>query len=151
MPDSPPRRRLLVVDDDAAVRTILERSLASHGFDVQLAASADDAIRIVKSTRVPLDLVILDVVLPAPGSTAVLEELKGLMHPLRVLVISGYDEASVRRSSLIAGLEHEPRYRLLEKPFETAALLDEVDRLLEASEAVIEVVSGEWPVPDDAA
>lgn len=138
---------LFLVDDDPAILAVLDRYFRRAGYRVLVAPSADSAIDIIERSRSRLDLAILDVVLPAPGSPAVLEALRATMRPLRVLLISAYDEASIRRSSLVTSLEKEPRFRIVEKPFPLADLLDCVEELLASDDEVIEVATGEWRVP----
>lgn len=142
-----PPGSILLVEDDAAVRTVLERRLLREGYDVLVASTAEQAIAAVEFARAPICLALLDVVLPAPGSVAVLEALRPVMSPLRVLIISGFDEASVRRSNLFAALEHEPHLRFLEKPFEMATLIDHIEDLLRRGEAAVEIATGEWRIP----
>jgi two-component system response regulator MprA len=53
---------ILAVDDDAKIRSVLGRGLRFEGYDVQLAADGYEALRIARA--LPLDLVVLDVMLP---------------------------------------------------------------------------------------
>ena len=53
---------LLVVDDDAKLRTLLQRYLSSNGFRVSAAADAEEARALMKSMA--FDLLILDVMMP---------------------------------------------------------------------------------------
>lgn len=138
---------ILLVEDDAAVRRVLERRLRREGYDVVVAPSAEQAIAAVEYAKAPICLALLDVVLPPPGSTAVLEALRPVMSPLRVLIISGFDEASVRRSSLFSALEHEPHFRFLEKPFELVTLIAYIEDLLRRDEPAVEIATGEWRIP----
>ncbi len=143
------RGTILVVEDDKGLRIVLDRILRRSDFDVHVAADAIAGIQLAeRAPDLAFDLAILNVVLPPPGSAAVLAALRRVMRPLRVLVISGYDEASVRRSGLIAAFGGQPQYRFLEKPFELAMLLASVEELLASREEVIEVATGEWSVSD---
>ena len=67
-------QRILVVDDEQSIRTIIEYALKDAGFDVVTAARGDDAL--VAMEREPIDLVVLDVMLP--GMTGIV----GLEHAL---------------------------------------------------------------------
>jgi CheY-like chemotaxis protein len=63
-----PVTTILVVDDEPAMREVLELRLAEWGFRVALAGSAAEADREV--IRAAPDLVISDVVLPVSGSSS---------------------------------------------------------------------------------
>jgi two-component system KDP operon response regulator KdpE len=54
--------RILVVDDEPQILRSLRTTLASHGYDVQTAATGEEALAAVEG-RLP-DLVVLDLVLP---------------------------------------------------------------------------------------
>src|ERR1700760_3002380 len=57
-----PTATLLVVDDDRDIRLLLAHSLGARGYRVETAASARDMDQIL--ARMPVDLVILDVMMP---------------------------------------------------------------------------------------
>ena len=136
---------ILLVEDDASVRLVLDRILRRSGYDVTVAVDAVQAMELAEATRSngSFDLAILNVMLPPPGSTAVVEVLRQVMQPLRVLVISGYDEPSVLRSGLIDALTREARYQFLQKPFELTLLLDSVEKLLDSDSDVLEIAVAE--------
>lgn len=136
---------ILLVEDDAGVRMVLDRMLRRSGYHVTVAVNAVQAMELAEAARSTgmFDLAILNVVLPPPGSTAVVEVLRRVMQPLRVLVISGYDEPSVQRSGLIGALAREPRCQFLQKPFELALLLESVEKLLDSDSDVLEIAAAE--------
>ncbi len=83
-------KKVLVVDDQAEVRVAAGRWLALEGFEVELAASAEEALSFV-SQGAP-DVVCLDVELPGMSGMDALERMLELRPGLRVLVLSGHDE-----------------------------------------------------------
>jgi DNA-binding response OmpR family regulator len=56
------RAAVLVVDDDASVRSSLDRSFRRAGYDVHLADSSDSAFQVI-DVSCP-DIVLLDVMMP---------------------------------------------------------------------------------------
>jgi len=54
--------RVLVVDDEPAVRESISRSLRFEGYEVELAADGESALKF-QATR-PADAVVLDVMMP---------------------------------------------------------------------------------------
>jgi DNA-binding NtrC family response regulator len=81
-------RTILVVDDEADQRRLLGGFVASLGFRVQEAASAEDALTILRD-RVP-DMVLLDVRLPGISGIDALPEIRKIAARLPVLLITAY-------------------------------------------------------------
>ena len=65
---------VLVIDDDAAVRDLLQRSLAREGFRVLPAAGGEEGLRLARAARP--DAITLDVLMPGMDGWAVLAALK---------------------------------------------------------------------------
>lgn len=67
-------RRVLVIDDDPAIREILQRHLEKEGFEVAEASNGKEGI--YKAETDPPDMIILDVMMPDTDGWTVLEYLK---------------------------------------------------------------------------
>ena len=67
------KAKILIVDDDALNRIILEKTLSDE-HDVYLVTSGEDALAFVKHT--PVDLIILDIMMPGMNGYEVLVQLK---------------------------------------------------------------------------
>ncbi len=72
---------ILVVDDDAAVRTTLCRSLRRRGCRVTAAADGDEGLAAVRSQ--PFDLVVTDVQMPGRDGVALWRAATALRPELR--------------------------------------------------------------------
>jgi CheY-like chemotaxis protein len=82
-------KKILVVDDDQEILALLKSYLEHEKFDVYLASSAREALRLAKHA-VP-DLVILDVMMPDQGGLTIYKQLKearGPEMPTPVIVYS---------------------------------------------------------------
>ena len=114
----PPGRaqRLLVVEDEHAVRGVLERMLIAHGYEVVAASHPDHALAIV-AEGTPIDMLLTDVVMPGTSGAQLASRITELQPGLPVIFISGYTDRPD---------ELPPGARLLRKPFTRAALLHEV-------------------------
>ena len=101
-----------MVEDDAGVRTLAERVMRRLGYDVTIAASAEEALRSLTEDPRPLDLLVTDLVMPGMSGRELAETLRALQPGLRVLFTSGYSSDQVLRRSLAEG-----EGIFLEKPF----------------------------------
>jgi len=67
-------RRVLLAEDDRFLRRAAEARLRRHGFEVLTAADGEEALRLARAE--PLDLILLDVVMPKLQGFEVLKALK---------------------------------------------------------------------------
>jgi DNA-binding NtrC family response regulator len=80
--------KILIVDDDEGVRQILAQSLQTAGYAISAADSGERAVAMVREA--PVDLVILDMVLPRVDGLEVLREIATLRPETAVIMITGY-------------------------------------------------------------
>ena len=66
--------RILVVEDEQSIRTIVEYALRDAGFNVLTSARGDDALDVV--SREPVDLVVLDIMLPGLDGLEVCKRIR---------------------------------------------------------------------------
>jgi two-component system, cell cycle sensor histidine kinase and response regulator CckA len=112
--------QVLVVDDDPDQREAIRRVLERGGYSVVVAASGAEALRLLRSTHVPVDLLVTDVQMPGLVGDALVRQVRQSWPDLPVLFISGEPRfATLPR--LIGGPS-----RFLLKPFGPAELLDGV-------------------------
>ena len=120
--------RVFVVDDDAAVRESLGRALRLEGYDVELAADGAEALERLESDGADVDLVVLDVLMPAVDGLEVCRRLRRNGSRLPVLMLTARDEVADRVAGLDAGADD-----YVVKPFALAELLARVRALLRRS------------------
>lgn len=93
-----PACRVLIVDDDEAVRTLLEASLGTEDeLDVEIAAlarNAKEAYRLYLEDRP--DLVVVDLMLPGEGGLDIAAQLLEYEPGVPVVVFSAYVDEAVR-------------------------------------------------------
>jgi len=117
------------VEDETALRRVLERVLARAGYRVLAAASAETAYELLASE--PADAVLLDVQLPTMSGLALYLALVH-RHPTlagRIAIMSGDAEAEHVRS----WLEHNP-CTVLKKPCDMREIVEWARELLGASD-----------------
>jgi PAS domain S-box-containing protein len=83
--------RLLVVDDEQALANLIGRQLKSFGYDVSVATSTSEALRVVRERPQYFDLIITDVVMPDMTGYQLIREVMRLRTDLPVISISGGD------------------------------------------------------------
>ena len=115
--------RVLVVDDDHAVRESLRRSLAFNGYEVELAADGEQALKAVALSRP--DVVVLDVMMPRMDGLAACRALRAAGDDVAVLMLTARDDVSDRVAGLDAGADD-----YLPKPFALEELLARLRALL---------------------
>jgi len=120
---------ILVVDDEPIVRSSVRRALTRAGYRVLEAEDAPAAQRQLLGAQPPVDLVILDLVLPG-GGAGIFEVLKALRPDLKVLVSSGYTPDADIARAVVARADG-----FLAKPYELSELRAAVARALSRAAA----------------
>jgi two-component system cell cycle sensor histidine kinase/response regulator CckA len=86
----PKKNRILVVDDEKVVRELITGILSAEGFEVLQAKDGPDAIALLKAQSQPVDLVILDMIMPGMDGEEVLQKLREISKTLKVVISSGF-------------------------------------------------------------
>jgi sigma-B regulation protein RsbU (phosphoserine phosphatase) len=118
--------RILAVDDDALNLDLLAQRLSRQGHVVSTASDGEEALE--KARQQPLDLVLLDVMMPrldGYGTLAALKADEQLRH-IPVIMISALDELSSVVRCIEAGAED-----YLPKPFNATLLRARIGACLE--------------------
>ena len=126
--------RVLIVDDDAAVRRMLARSLGAEGYDVALASDGGGAL--VEIERSAPDLILLDVTMPGIDGLGVARRVRGKGDPVPILLLTARDGIADRVAGLDAGADD-----YLVKPFATDELLARVRALLRRGRSAGDLLS----------
>ncbi len=85
MKDAP---RILVVDDDPGIGLMLTKALARHGFQVDAATSADEALE--KSETTSYDAALVDLVMPGRDGKDLADTLRRRFPGLPIGLLTGY-------------------------------------------------------------
>lgn len=126
--------RILVVEDDFATLTAVGEKLRLEGHEVLTATDGEEArIRIADE---PLDLVVLDIMLPKLDGLSVLRWLRRKSRTLPVLILSARGREEEKVEGLRAGADD-----YLAKPFGVRELVARVDALLRRSHGPAKTLS----------
>lgn len=114
------KKKVLVVDDDDAIRAMVERVLQREQFDVDSARDGHEAIE--KLTRTDYSTVLLDLMMPrvdGHGVLRFLEESREVPRPFVIVMTANLQGASETAAA-------RPVFRILSKPFDIRQLVDHV-------------------------
>jgi CheY-like chemotaxis protein len=121
---APRTETILLVEDEAATRDAVHRSLTRAGYKVLLASNGAEALRIANANGSEIALVLSDSMMPEMGGLELAKRLRTTRPELVVLLMSGYTEEA---AALGFGRENLP---FIEKPFAAADLLAAIDAAL---------------------
>src|SRR5258705_8405355 len=126
--------RLLLVDDEADIREMLRDGLVRLGPPVDLAGTADEALRLAETAV--YDVAIIDYVLPGKRGLDLLQDLRKANHFLRSIIISGQiDHDTLSASELERQLQDRiAADKYLAKPTSFPVLQAAILEVLSASE-----------------
>jgi signal transduction histidine kinase len=116
------RASLLIVDDERGPAESL-RMIFKPSYDVFTASGGQQALDILHST--PIDVVTLDLRMPAMSGVEVMERIKEFDPDVEVIVVTGYSSLD----SAIRGLRHGV-FDYISKPFDVPQISDLVRRAL---------------------
>src|ERR1700729_2219365 len=125
--------RVLVGDDDADVRDSLRRALGYAGYEVATAANGADALKSVAKS--PVDLIILDVLMPMLDGLGACRALRDRGDGTPVLVLTARDTVDDRVAGLDAGADD-----YLVKPFALRELVARMNALLRRTQPLRDVL-----------
>ncbi|HZS12672.1 MAG TPA: sigma-54 dependent transcriptional regulator [Nitrospirales bacterium] len=80
---------ILIIEDEARMRRLLELVLKAEGYELILASSGEEAIKLLADTP-RLDLILTDLQLGKASGLEVLDAAKRLMPDVPVIILTGY-------------------------------------------------------------
>ena len=117
---------ILLIEDDREIATTLSRVLEGAGYTVHWGQNGIEGRRLAES--VSPNLVITDMMMPKMGGFPVLEFLKSLAHPPKVIMITANEGGRHKAYAEMLGVDD-----YLRKPFAMEVLLESVERVLGSS------------------
>ena len=105
--------RVLVVDDERALRFLMEKELPRAGCAVACATSGEDALERLRTEE--FDVVLMDLKMPGMGGLEALRRLRDLGTSAEVVVLTGHPDVATAIEAMKLGA-----YDYLTKPFKLA-------------------------------
>lgn len=117
-------KRVLVVDDERMIREPIGRYLTLSGYNVESAATGEDAIALLETGRYAVAL--CDLRLPGLDGLGFLAEAQLRDPDMAVLILTGVSDAATARKALLSGAAD-----YITKPVELQAVVEAVERALQ--------------------
>ena len=134
-------KKILVVDDDPELQDLMQVALSREGYDVRQAFDAFEGLEIIE--REPVDLALIDVMMPKMDGLTMLSRVREMNQTLRVIIMTAISTPETAISAL-----RDQACDFLSKPFDIEQLLNAVNTAFELNpgDIFIEVLSArpEW-------
>lgn len=117
------QKTVLIIDDDREIASTIQSVLLHAGYRVHLANNGVEGQRQIEAVKP--DIVITDMMMPKMGGFPVLEFLKTLENPPKVIMVTANEGSRHKAYAEMLGVED-----YLRKPFPMEVLLEAVRRAL---------------------
>jgi two-component system alkaline phosphatase synthesis response regulator PhoP len=124
--------KILIIEDEAGLVTTLRDRLRKHGYLVSAASDGESGLAM--ALRDPVDLILLDLMLPGQSGLAVCEKLRKAGSATPILMLTARRQTKDKVVGLKAGGDD-----YLTKPFQMAELLARVEALLRRAAAAPDI------------
>jgi len=122
----PGAETILLIDDEEMIREVGGEMLLDLGYQVLVAASGEEGLQIYEAKSVPIDLVILDMIMPGAGGKETFDRLRQMDPQAKVLLASGYSVDGQATAILQRGCNG-----FIQKPFDMKQLSRKIREVLE--------------------
>jgi len=117
---------ILLIDDEEMIREVGGEMLLDLGYQVLVAGSGEEGLQIYETKSVPIDLVILDLIMPGTGGKETFDRLRKMDPQAKVLLASGYSVDGQATAILQRGCNG-----FIQKPFDMKQLSRKIREVLE--------------------
>ncbi len=117
---------VMLVEDDVYMRELVATMLEAAGYKVLKPDSATAALGLAQTTSVNFDLLLTDIIMPQMSGVELYDQVRASRPGIKRLYMTGYAGDDLGRRGLL-----EPDMAVLEKPFDSTALLARVRAVLD--------------------
>lgn len=125
--------RILVVEDEDAIARGLRFNFEREGHQVDLAGNGPTALEIYESAQPPIDLVVLDLMLPLMSGYEICRTLRRLDTEIPILALTARTLSEDKVQAFDVGVD-----QYMTKPFSLPELLSRVNNLLNKRRRTLE-------------
>ena len=116
---------VLVIDDEAALREVVEEILELSNIRCFLAPNGREGLHLFRNNREHISAILLDMQMPVLSGGDTLRELRKIDSTIAIVLMSGYPE-----SSTMEKFRGDRHLSYLEKPFTLDKLTKKVEEIL---------------------
>ncbi|MEE9912060.1 MAG: PAS domain S-box protein [Deltaproteobacteria bacterium] len=116
---------ILLVDDENVIIEVAGQMLAELGYQILIAGSGERALEIYKDNKDRIDLVIMDMIMPAMGGGETFKEMKAINPKVKVILSSGYTLNGEAKHIMDQGV-----LAFLQKPYNLDELSEKIRAIL---------------------
>jgi PAS domain S-box-containing protein len=120
------KETILLVDDEQDILDVSREILEEYGYTTLTAVDGEKALEIFKKKKDQIDLVVLDINMPAMSGHTCMKELLKMNPDIKIIIASGYLIKDQLRESLEAGATE-----FIVKPFQLDDMLNTVRKILD--------------------
>ena len=117
---------ILLVDDEPSILDVGKQVLELLGYTVFVAASGREAVDFFRAKCSPIDVVILDMIMPGMGGSETFDALKAIDPEVRVILSSGYSMTGEANAIVEKGCR-----AFIQKPFTPGELSKKIRDAME--------------------
>jgi len=121
------KETILVVEDELAVKRLVENSLISLGYHVISADNGVEAIKKAKKHKKAIHLLLTDVVMPHMSGKELSTELLKINENVKVCFMSGYTDIAIFQHEIL-----QKDLNFIQKPFTRYALAKTIRNILDS-------------------
>ncbi len=121
----PKQNQILVIEDDASVRTLLDKSLRAKGYGVVTCDDGLEGLTMLELTKP--DLIIVDIMMPRLDGMTFVKAIKDneQTRPIPVIFLTSNNDAKTMIQGINMGAKH-----YITKPFQLDDLLSKVAKAI---------------------
>jgi len=125
--------KVISVDDEEVIRILLNKMLTKAGYEVKLAASGEEGLKVMKKDS--FDLAIIDLKMPGMGGMAFLGQMKELYPDTEAVILTGFGDIDTAVDAMKKGA-----FNFIPKPFKKDTFLTIIERALERRQMKKEII-----------
>ena len=128
-PETSGTETLLVVENESAIRNLLQVVLSRNGYTVLAAESGREALDLVRTHTGDIHLLITDVMMPDMDGPELVKQLSTIRPDTRALFMSGYMDDTLGDYRILS-----TNANFIQKPFSPRTIAQKVREILDGVE-----------------
>ena len=125
-PEASGTETLLIVENESAIRNLLQVALRRNGYTVLAAESGREALEMVRNHTGAIHLLITDVMMPDMDGPELVRQLSTIRPDTRTLFMSGYMDDTLGERGILA-----TNANFIQKPFSPRTIAQRVREILD--------------------